>query len=60
VSAALLDVRSLARFQETVAQTVEAHGRLDFLSNNTALAINMGKSVLSVATYGRAATVAGS
>jgi len=33
-SATLLDVRDLARFQETVSQTFETHGRLDFLFNN--------------------------
>src|SRR5215471_12610779 len=36
-TATLLDVRNLARFQETVAQTVETHGRLDFLFNNAGI-----------------------
>jgi NAD(P)-dependent dehydrogenase (short-subunit alcohol dehydrogenase family) len=37
-TATLLDVRDLARFKETVAQTVETHGRLDFLFNNAGIA----------------------
>jgi NAD(P)-dependent dehydrogenase (short-subunit alcohol dehydrogenase family) len=37
-TAALLDVRDLASFEKTIAQTVEAHGRLDFLFNNAGVA----------------------
>jgi NAD(P)-dependent dehydrogenase (short-subunit alcohol dehydrogenase family) len=38
VTATLLDVRDLASFERTVAQTVETHGRLDFLFNNAGVA----------------------
>ena len=37
-TAALLDVRDLASFEKTVAETVETHGRLDFLFNNAGVA----------------------
>jgi NADP-dependent 3-hydroxy acid dehydrogenase YdfG len=36
-TATLLDVRDLARFEKTVAQTLETHGRLDFLFNNAGI-----------------------
>ena len=37
-TAALLDVRDLASFEKTVFETVETHGRLDFLFNNAGIA----------------------
>ena len=37
-TAALLDVRDLASFEKTVSETVETHGRLDFLFNNAGIA----------------------